>query len=235
MSNARSLSTLPEQWSLRSQRTIRSSLRRYRLVARRICRSGRRFGDRVAYKDCCPPGFGRGIQRTRGGLSQAQQSADCWAVTAPVSSASPTPPNSPPLPRSSVDLLRRRGVLSVPVIMRWATMAAMSEPWLALIATLGGAPLSLVEWPDSQRHVVRALDLGRDNDISPLETVLVDEDALVLNALAESGPVTLTRLATLVKRAPKSVSNRLARHRREGRVQIVDRKQWVASQSTRAV
>jgi len=111
----------------------------------------------------------------------------------------------------------------------------MSEPWLAVIATLSGAPLSLVEWPDSQRHVVRALDLGRDNDISPLETVLVDEDALVLNALAESGPVTLTRLATLVKRGPKSVSNRLARLRREGRVQIVDRKQWVASQPTRAL
>src|SRR5262245_19077105 len=114
----------------------------------------------------------------------------------------------------------------------------MPEPWPAVISALAmWAAAPAVNWPKSQRRVVRCsdnLDEDGNSAVSARSRAMrlrgrteprAVGDAMVLEALA-SGPAAVSTLASLLHCSRPSISNRLTRLQREGRVRRVGPGMW---------
>ena len=107
----------------------------------------------------------------------------------------------------------------------------MPARWDTLIATLTEpATAQRVSWPETQRRIVRCLGGIDENgaELAPLEAgPRIDVDTLVLAALSRR-PMTLEQLGKATGRNAKPLATQMARLRRAGRVQRVERGVWAA-------
>src|SRR5262245_42257451 len=114
----------------------------------------------------------------------------------------------------------------------------MLEPWFAVVSALSRrAPAPIMHWPVAQRRVVRCVDNSEVSDVGEWSArsqamqlrgrpePRAASDARLLEALRRA-PVTLADLSVALRCSRHSLSSRLTRLRREGRVRRIGTGLW---------